>query len=82
MMDFEMMYKKAETIHSMVIAMTVALDCAEESGRTATDYAPAMHEIDNQLADLTEAMMVALAEHNRVEGGLKGHGANKVADTE
>ena len=63
-MTFEEMKKQAETVHSMVIVMTLALDAAKDHNRQAGELVPAMREIDNQLTELTEAMAIALHNHH------------------
>ena len=63
-MSLEEMTKKAETVKSMVIALTMALDGAEDHNRVAGEFVPAMQEVETMLDDLTEAMALALQERH------------------
>lgn len=59
-MTLEKMLKKAQAAKSMAVALAVALDTADEYGMEAGEFAPALNQVNEMLAEITESMEAAL----------------------
>lgn len=59
-MTLEKMLKKAQAAQSMAVALAMALETADKYSMEAGEFAPALNQVNEMLAEITESMEAAL----------------------